>query len=496
MFSRNCIMKKFIMFFLICVVIFTGCASTNQKTIKKASKNLTEYNMDIVYDNYTLDVNQNIKYINKDSAMHDKLYFHLYPNNFDAGATNKPVSSLHYDRAYPNGFSAGNITIEKVLLNGADAKYVFVGADNDFLEITLDNSISPDDKCVISMEYSVTIPNCLHRFGYGDNTINVANFYPILCVYESGEWLMEPYHSNGDPFYSSVANYNVNITYPSNLKIAHTGYDTNSSIGETTTTLCTSALAVRDYAFVLSDKFQVISGKAGDTQINYYYYDDGHASDSLQAGIDAINTFSSTFGSYPYGTFNVVKANFIHGGMEFPNLVYISDAVREKEDYLNVIIHETAHQWWYGLVGSDAYRFGWLDEGLTDYSCAVFYKANENYGVNYDALMQSTMDNYHTFVDIYTKVLGNIDTSMNRNIADYKSEAEYVYLTYVKGALLFDNISQVIGYNKLMKVLATYFDKYKFTNVTPDNFIDTLEKVSKREMRPYINSWLEGKVKL
>ena len=126
----------------------------------------------------------------------------------------------------------------------------------------------------------------------------------------------------------------------------------------------------------------------------------------------------------------------------------------------------------------------------------MFYKANENYGVNYDALMQSTMDNYHTFVDIYTKVLGNIDTSMNRNIADYKSEAEYVYLSYVKGALLFDNISQVIGYNKLMKVLATYFDKFKFTNVTPDNFIDTLEKVSKREMRPYINSWLEGKVKL
>ena len=217
---RNCIMKKFIMFFLICVVILTGCATTNQKTIKKASKNLTEYSMDIVYDNYTLNVNQNVNYINKDSAMHDKLYFHLYPNNFDAGATNKPVSSLHYDRAYPNGFSAGNIQIESVQLNGNDAKYVFVGADNDFLEIALDDSVAPDDKCTISMQYSVTIPNCLHRFGYGDNTINVANFYPILCVYEEGKWLMEPYHSNGDPFYSCVANYNVNITYPSNLIIA------------------------------------------------------------------------------------------------------------------------------------------------------------------------------------------------------------------------------------------------------------------------------------
>ena len=147
-------------------------------------------------------------------------------------------------------------------------------------------------------------------------------------------------------------------------------------------------------------------------------------------------------------------------------------------------------------MGSHASEYGWLDEGLTDYSCAVFYKANPKYGVDYNKLMSSTLDNYHTFIDIYSRVLGNVDTSMNRSICDYASEAEYVYLTYVKGALLFDNISQVIGYDKLLKVLSTYFDKYKFTNVTPNEFISTLEKVTKREMRGYVNSWLEGKVKI
>ena len=488
-------MKKFIMFFLMSALLFAGCATKNEKTINKASKNLVTYTINAEYsDDHTLAVNQTINYINKDNSLHDKLVFHLYPNSFGENVANKPVSSLHYDRAYPNGFSPGGISMSKVMQNGDEVQYSVTGVDNDFLEIKLSGSLAPDDKCILTFEYVVTLPNCLHRFGYGDNTINLANFYPILCMYENGGWIMQGYHSNGDPFYSNIANYNVTISYPSKYVLANTGYVVKSTHESDVTTDVLQAKAVRDFAMVLSDKFSVIEGKAGDVQVKYYYYNDDHAKESLQAGIDSINTFSRTFGAYPYPTFSVVKCNFIHGGMEYPNLVYISDDVQGKADYINVIVHETAHQWWYGLIGSDAYRYAWLDEGLTDYSCAVFYRANPSYGVEYDKLMATTLDNYHTFMDIYSKVLGRVDTSMNRHVCDYASEAEYVYLTYVKGALLFDNISQVIGYNKLIKVLATYFEKYKFGNVTPNEFIQTLEKVSKRQMRGYVNSWLEGKV--
>ena len=483
------------MFFCCLCILLGGCATTGEKIIKKASKNLTEYVMDITYnDDHTLSVNQTINYVNHNNSLHDELYLHLYPNSFKKTAINKPVSSVYYDKAYPNGFSEGGIEISNLKVDGVDAEIVIVGDDKDFLEVKLPKDCAPDDKVKLNFEYTVTIPNCLHRFGYGDNTINVANFYPILCCYQDGKWVTEGYHSNGDPFYSDVANYKVNINYPKTYTLAHTGNEKSSTSKDGKLQKNIQALAVRDFAFVLSDKFNVIKAKAGDVEVKYYYYDDEHAHDSLQAGVDAINTFSKLFGKYPYSTFSVVKTNFIHGGMEYPNLVYISDAVEGKSNYLNVIIHETAHQWWYGLVGSNAYEHGWLDEGLTDFSTAIFYKNNESYGVNYDELMQNTLDNYHLFIDIYGKVIGNLDTSMNRKVCDYPSEAEYVYLTYVKGSLLFDSISEAIGYNKLIKVLQSYYDKYKFDNVTPDHFIEMLEKVSKREMRSFVNSWLEGKV--
>jgi len=56
------------------------------------------------------------------------------------------------------------------------------------------------------------LPNINHRFGYGDNTVNFGNFYPVACVYENGKgFIQDLYHSNGDPFYSECSNYEVEI---------------------------------------------------------------------------------------------------------------------------------------------------------------------------------------------------------------------------------------------------------------------------------------------
>jgi hypothetical protein len=39
--------------------------------------------------------------------------------------------------------------------------------------------------------------------------------------------------------------------------------------------------------------------------------------------------------------------------MEYPGLVMISDSVEKQSDFVNVIVHEIAHQWWYGVVGNN-----------------------------------------------------------------------------------------------------------------------------------------------
>ena len=85
-------------------------------------------------------------------------------------------------------------------------------ADKDILVVILKEELLPQKSAIVEFEYSLKLPNILHRYGYGDNTINLGNFYLIACVYDEGVgYYSNSYHYNGDPFYSDMANYSVDI---------------------------------------------------------------------------------------------------------------------------------------------------------------------------------------------------------------------------------------------------------------------------------------------
>ena len=481
------------MVLVFCMMFVFGCGNANMD-ISKQSKKLNTYTMELTYSpDHTLSGNETLNYTNRTDTTLNNLCFHLYPKAFSEGAVNKPVSALNEKSAYPNNFSAGDIVINAVKVNGTDANFEFNGVDNNILKVYLGFDLEPMDSVKVSIDFLVQVPNCNHRFGYGNNTVNLANFYPIVAVFENGEFILDPYNSNGDPFYSDMANYEVKITVPSNFVLASTGEQSSVVNTEDSSTYNLKAKTVRDFAIVLSEKFEQISDTIDGTKVTYYYYDDEAAQTNLQTGLDAVATFNKLFGKYPYSTLAICKTNFVHGGMEYPNLVYISDEVTGA-DYKNVIVHEVAHQWWYGVIGSNAFRHAWLDEGLTEYSTALFYEENPDYGVNYDELIKNTNNSYATFVDLYSEVLGDLDTSMNRHVDQYNTEPEYVYMTYVKGMLLFDNLRQVIGRNNFLSGLKLYYETNAFNNVTPDHFVAAMEKASKRELKSFVNAWVEGKV--
>ncbi len=488
------IKKLLLLTLLPLIFVLVGC---KQDEVLKASKNLSTYNIDITLnDDKTLDCTQTVEYKNNTGTSLDHIMFHLYPQSFRIGATSSVVSSLNYKKCYYNGASDGGINIIKQTVNGQDSTIEICGNDEDIANVKLSESLQPNDSVEVYFEYKVTIPNINHRFGYGDDTINIANFYPIACMYENGDFVIDSYHYNGDPFYSDVANYNVNITANKNLVLANSGEVSSIVEGEETNTYNLKALTVRDFAMVLSDKFEVVSDNIDGTTINYYYYNNQYPSEAIKTAVDSVKTFNKLFGTYPYKTLSVVESDFVHGGMEYPNLVLISDMVDVQSDYINVIVHEIAHQWWYGIVGNNEYAYGWLDEGLTEYSTILFYDENPQYNVNTDELIKNTTNSFVTFVDVYTKVFSKVDTTMNRKLNEYNNESEYVYIAYVKGMLIFDNIKELLGKDKFCKCLQTYFEDNKFKIATPDSLIEAFNKSSKCNLRDVFTSWINGKVKI
>lgn len=306
---------------------------------------------------------------------------------------------------------------------------------------------------------------------------------------------MHGYCPNGDPFYSEMANYDVTIKYPNDYALISTGVQ--SFAQDDAGAVCRAeALAVRDFAFVLSTQYNVKTRECGDIVVNYFYYDDENSNHNLDVCCDALNTFNNMVGKYPYSVLNVCKTNFLQGGMEYPNLVYISDNIDVASDYDNTIVHEIAHQWFYGVVGNDECMYPWLDEGLTEYCTALFYDRNDGYERTTASALGSALSSYLLYCDMYKEVYGQLNTSMNRSIYDYKTETEYIYMTYVRGVLMFDSIADIVGSKGIIKCISRYYCDNAYTNATPKDLIQSFERASGKNLTKYISSWLDGSVVL
>lgn len=493
--NNNKILIVSLCLILLCQVFFLSGCGTSREELEQIAKELSCYQISIDYDNQskTLTAKQTVEYKNNSDSVLRQLKFHVYPKYFEQGHTDKVVAQNKVNNCYRHGMSYSQFDMQTLKVGDDEVGIIFEGEDDAILTVDLPTSLMPTETVSVFMEYKIVLPNCEHRFGYGDDTVNLANFYPIACVHENNDFSTNPYNPNGDPFYSDVANYLIDITMDNGLKIASTGNQIDYKQQGEKQTFYFKAQVVRDFACVLSEKFSLKTQQLKDVTVNYYYYNDGNADICLQTAVDAINTFSKKFGSYPYQTFNVVKCDFLHGGMEYPNLVMISDDIDILDEYLNVIVHETAHQWWYGVVGNDEYNLPWLDEALTEFSTALFYDYNENYNLTHEKIIKSNKQNYSLFVSVYQDVLGEIDTSL-RPVDEYDTEPEYTYCVYVKGCLMFESLFSLIGEKKFIKALNLYYQQYKFKNVNMFDLIESFSSVAGGDLTSFFDSWVKGKV--
>lgn len=487
-------MKKFFLLLIICLVPFAFLTGCKKNDLAKASKNLTGYNLDLHLDfeNKKLTGTEKVSYVNSSGQALGFVCFNLYPSAFRESSKQSVVSSLNKSKCYPNGLSYGGIEI--LSCSGENvSNFEITGEDENILKVNLSSNLEPNKKTEIIISFNLTIPNCNHRFGWNDTTINLGNFYPIACVFENGAFVQNAYHFNGDPFYSECANYEVSVTTPQNLKVAGSGNKKEKQTPEGITTTFSSK-AIREFAMVVGS-FEEKTTKADGVLISYYYYSDENADLSLETAKKSIQTFNKLFGNYPYQTFNVVQTKFVQGGMEYPLLVMISDAVSGAE-YQNVIIHETAHQWWYGLVGNNEFKNAWQDEALAEFSTALFYKYNPDYNVDFEKQFQNLKASYQVFERVYTEVLSDLDKSINRSLDQFNTEPEYTYLTYVKGNLMFKALYDKMGEKKFLNALKNYFKTYKFKIATPENLISCFSKAYGSDLTEFFNSWLSGNVNI
>lgn len=490
-------MKKFFyllfsaIFLVFCTFSLTGC---KKDELKKVSKNLTSYAISAKLDDEKKEISgtETIVFYNSTGEELDNVCLHLYPRAFRENATIKPYTKLTLATCFPSGVSYGDISIIDVKVNGEIKKHELTGEDEDVLKINFGFKLSNKKSIKIVINFIITIPSSTHRFGYYDGNINLGNWYPIICKYSSDGFDFSPYYATGDPFFSDIANYNVKFEFPEKYKYASTG-EFSSSKSDGTIKVEAKALAVRDFAICLSEKSDIISTKTGKTTINYMGYSkDTEKEKYLAISKDAIEYFSKTFGEYPYSSMTVVKTPFIYGGMEYPNLVMISDSIDDEDEFLKVIVHEIAHQWWYGIVGNNEVSEAWLDESLSEYSTAMFFGKYNKYNISYDDFVSNALSSYMLYVDVISTIRGDVITKMNLPVNEYQNDYEYSYMVYVKGVIMFDSLKSMVGEKKLVAGFKRYYENNKFKVASKDDFYKAFSEACHKDLNNFFEGFLNG----
>ena len=403
--------------------------------------------------------------VNTSDAAWDTLKFQLWPNAYREGAAYAPVSDLYAPAVYYNGASWGGIEVSSV--EGVDSFRV-AGEDENILETELFSPLYPDETATLTFTFAVTLAEAAHRLGVGQHTVNLTGFYPVLCDVQNG-FCEHVYAASGDPFVSACADYDVSLTVPERYTVAHTGAcEQQRADGKTTCHV--RAENVRDVAFVLSEEFRTLTATAGDIPVTYYYIQDDVAEETLACAVESLNYFSDTFGDYAYDRYTVVQADLCYGGMEYPMCSLIAADLR-AEEVPAVVVHETAHQWWYASVGSDQYENAWQDEGLAEYSAALFFEAHPAYQTTYADCIAASEQAYRAYFSVSGQLTGEQNTAMTRPLTAFSGDYEYRSIAYDKGVILFDRLRQTLGDGKFFAALRDYTADYAGKIASPEALI-------------------------
>ena len=416
------------------------------------------------------------------------LKFQLYPNAYRKNALYSPVPSACAESAYYDGESYGEIVVSSV--NGSK-NWEIMGEDQNLLYAYLEKPLYTGDKVVLDIGFVTKLASVNHRTGVTAHTTNLANFYPVLCGLQDGEFYETVYYSDGDPFFFDSADYTVRLTVPKDYEVASTGTIVDERMLESKKAYTMSASSVRDFAMVVAKDYRVLETVEGETRLVYQYYKDENPQKTLDCARESFAYYQETFGEYPYPTYTLAETGLCFGGMEYPCLTMLSDELTDETRF-RAVAHETAHQWWGMAVGNNPIENAWQDEGLAEYSAFCFFDEYEKYGFTCEDLTTDALKEYRSYYDVYGSVLGRTDTRMTRHLKEFVSDYEYRCITFDKAVVMFGTLRKSIGDKKFFNSLKKYYESNRYKTVGVGELVASFEK-SGADVSGFFDSFLNGK---
>jgi len=393
-------------------------------------------------------------------------------------------------RLYPNlPQYGGQMTVGAVSVDGQQATPTLRAGDT-ALAVPLPRPLEPEGSTLLDLSFEIQIPERdagYSLFGYSQGIWSVPDGYALLAVHDGQGWheAVAPAHS--DAVFAAVGLYDVTLTLPAELTLAPTGVPVGEAPGADGTRVHHLAGGpLREFTWLASASYRVSETTAYGTLLRSYHLpgDEAAGEATLNIAAAALRSYEDAFGPYPFERMIVAEAPLLHYGMEYPGLNLIGlDLYRDQRAQLeDRVIHEVAHQWWYSQVGNDQVNTPWLDEGLAEYSMAIYYQQV------FGQAQTNTLVNQRWLVPYQVAVENGYDAIVNQPSSVFAWE--YEVIVYAKAALFFHALHQELGDEGFRAVLQAYLERYRWGIATPQGFLETAEAASGRDLDGLYNTWI------
>lgn len=164
----------------------------------------------------------------------------------------------------------------------------------------------------------------------------------------------------------------------------------------------------------------------------------------------AITQLAARFGPFPFPSLSVARLPAQGGGIEYPSSILMLDGSRM------VVVHETAHQWFYAMVGDSQALHPWLDEAFAVYSEHLVDGVSERRG---------TLD-----------APGPVDKPTESYGSDVN---DYYFVTYDKGAAALEAARAEAGAARWDAAMRCYVNANAWRIANPADFAAAVKQFPK-----------------
>ncbi|MDR2749370.1 MAG: M1 family metallopeptidase [Clostridiales bacterium] len=422
---------------------------------------------------------EKVIYVNSTGDELSELRFNAYLAAYAKDSTQKPYPPEAVKKVMRYGEDYSQLKIGELSVNEEHVETELTGTS---LRVILKRPLSPGERIEVRFEIEAYIPAINARTGGSPGQIWCGNFFPMLAVYENGEWRSDPCYNVGDPFYTRTSNFTVSVTAPLEYEIIGTGSSKVAEHVEKKTTTFTAKL-VRDFAFAVSaDYKEHVRQTSEGVDIDFYAFSDLEKPEGiLDMAERALAYFGDLAGPYPYNRLVLVEAGLpYYNAMEYSQLIFLdSDFLNEAEQYSD-IAHEIGHQWFYNIIGSDQVNNAWMDEGLVAFLKDGMFLTREEQEL-------AARSEHERIKAISPEISGS---ALSSSLGEYKNWAEYHDIQFGKGKLLFHSLRNKMGDSSFLAFLKLYYQTYSFKIASPQNMIDAASAASGMELDEFFNGWI------